>query len=54
MAELLAASRLAYRQSAIISMMARVDETAGSLLRRARVGAGMSQAELAFSAGVYR
>ncbi len=28
------------------------DERAGHLLRRARVGAGMSQAELAFSAGV--
>ena len=32
--------------------MARVDETAGSLLRRARRGAGISQAELAFRAGV--
>ncbi|MFY9927266.1 MAG: helix-turn-helix domain-containing protein [Streptosporangiaceae bacterium] len=32
--------------------MDRVDETAGSLLRRTRVNAGMSQAELAFSAGV--
>ena len=32
--------------------MGRADETAGSLLRRARVGAGMSQAELAFRAGV--
>jgi transcriptional regulator with XRE-family HTH domain len=32
--------------------MDRVDETAGSLLRRARAGAGMSQAELAFRAGV--
>ena len=32
--------------------MDRADETAGSLLRRARVGAGMSQAELAFRAGV--
>jgi uncharacterized protein len=30
----------------------RSDETAGSLLRRARLGAGMSQAELAFRAGV--
>src|SRR5712692_9403103 len=32
--------------------MDRADETARSLLRRARVGAGMSQAELAFRAGV--
>jgi hypothetical protein len=32
--------------------MDRADDTAGSLLRQARVGAGMSQAELAFSAGV--
>jgi hypothetical protein len=32
--------------------MDRVDETAGSLLRRARVGAGLSQAELAVRAGV--
>ena len=32
--------------------MDRSDETAGSLLRRARVGAGLSQAELAFKAGV--
>jgi transcriptional regulator with XRE-family HTH domain len=32
--------------------MDRADVTAGSLLRRARVGAGMSQAELAFRAGV--
>jgi len=32
--------------------MDRLDETAGSLLRRARVGSGMSQAELAFKAGV--
>jgi uncharacterized protein len=32
--------------------MDRGDDTAGSLLRRARVGAGMSQAELAASAGV--
>jgi transcriptional regulator with XRE-family HTH domain len=32
--------------------MDRGDETAGSLLRRARGGAGMSQAELAASAGV--
>ncbi len=32
--------------------MAQVDETAGSLLRRARIGSGMSQAELAFRAGV--
>jgi transcriptional regulator with XRE-family HTH domain len=32
--------------------MDRGDETAGSLLRRARVGAGMSQAELAASADV--
>jgi predicted nucleotidyltransferase/DNA-binding XRE family transcriptional regulator len=30
----------------------RVDETAGSLLRQARVGAGLSQAELAVRAGV--
>ena len=41
-----------YRQSAIINFMDRADETAGSLLRRARVGAGISQAELAFRAGV--
>jgi predicted nucleotidyltransferase/ribosome-binding protein aMBF1 (putative translation factor) len=33
-------------------MVDRVDETAGSLLRRARVGAGLSQAELAFRANV--
>jgi len=32
--------------------MDRADDTAGSLLRQARVGAGMSQAELALSAGV--
>ena len=32
--------------------MDRADETAGSLLRRARVDAGISQAELAFRAGV--
>ena len=32
--------------------MDRADETAGILLRRARVGAGMSQAELAFRAAV--
>jgi len=32
--------------------MDRADETAGSLLRRARVGAGISQAELAFRAAV--
>src|SRR5260370_24742527 len=32
--------------------MDRGEEAAGSLLRRARVGAGMSQAELAFRAGV--
>lgn len=32
--------------------MDRVDETAGSVLRRARVGAGLSQAELAVKAGV--
>ncbi len=32
--------------------MDRQDETAGSLLRRARRGAGISQAELAFRAGV--
>jgi uncharacterized protein len=32
--------------------MNRVGETAGSLLRRARLGAGISQAELAFRAGV--
>ena len=32
--------------------MDRSDETAGSLLRRARRGAGISQAELAFRAGV--
>jgi uncharacterized protein len=33
-------------------VMDRADETAGSLLRRARVGAGLSQAELAVRAGV--
>jgi predicted transcriptional regulator len=43
---------LIYRQSAIIGGVDRVDETAGGLLRRARVGAGLSQAELAFRAGV--
>jgi uncharacterized protein len=32
--------------------MDRADETAGGLLRRARVSAGLSQAELAFRAGV--
>ena len=32
--------------------MDRAEGTAGSLLRQARVGAGMSQAELAFRAGV--
>ena len=32
--------------------MDRADETAGGLLRRARVGARLSQAELAFRAGV--
>jgi len=32
--------------------MDRADPTAGRLLRRARVDAGMSQAELAFKAGV--
>lgn len=32
--------------------MDRVDETAGSVLRRARVSAGLSQAELAVKAGV--
>ena len=41
-----------YLQSAIISSVDRADKTAGSLLRRARLGAGMSQAELAFRAGV--
>src|SRR5260370_919242 len=41
-----------YRQSAIIGFVHRADETAASLLRRARFGAGMSQAELAFRAGV--
>jgi uncharacterized protein len=30
----------------------RTDETAGSLLRRARIGAGLSQAELAVRVGV--
>jgi uncharacterized protein len=30
----------------------RADERAGGLLRRARVGAGLSQAELAFRAGI--
>jgi predicted nucleotidyltransferase/DNA-binding XRE family transcriptional regulator len=47
-----AADPSGYRRSAIISFMDRADETAGSLLRRARVGAAMSQAELAFRAGV--
>ena len=47
-----AAGSSCYLQSAIISFMDRADETAGSLLRRARVGAGLSQAELAFTAGV--
>src|SRR5216683_782940 len=41
-----------YLRSAIISLMDRADETAGTLLRRARRGAGMSQAELAFRADV--
>jgi hypothetical protein len=41
-----------YRRSAIIGCVDRADETAGGLLRRARLGAGMSQAELAFRAGV--
>jgi predicted nucleotidyltransferase/DNA-binding XRE family transcriptional regulator len=41
-----------YRQSAIIGLVDHTDKTAGGLLRRARLGAGMSQAELAFRAGV--
>jgi uncharacterized protein len=41
-----------YRQSAIIGFVDHADKTAGSLLRRARLGAGISQAELAFRAGV--
>jgi uncharacterized protein len=41
-----------YRQSAIIGFVDGTGETAGSLLRRARLGAGISQAELAFRAGV--
>ena len=41
-----------YLQSAIIGFVDRSDETAGSLLRRARRGAGISQAELAFRASV--
>jgi uncharacterized protein len=39
-------------QSAIIGFMDGADKTAGSLLRRARRDAGISQAELAFRAGV--
>jgi uncharacterized protein len=39
-------------QSAIIGFVDHADERAGSLLRRTRVGAGLSQAELAFRAGV--
>jgi predicted nucleotidyltransferase/DNA-binding XRE family transcriptional regulator len=41
-----------YRQSAIIGLVDHADKTAGGLLRRARLGAGISQAELAFRAGV--
>jgi uncharacterized protein len=41
-----------YLQSAIIGTVDRSDETAGSLLRQARHGAGISQAELAFRASV--
>ena len=41
-----------YLRSAIIGGVDHADETAGSLLRRARVGAGLSQAELAIRAGV--
>jgi predicted nucleotidyltransferase/DNA-binding XRE family transcriptional regulator len=41
-----------YRRSVIIDFVDRADETAGGLLRRARLGAGMPQAELAFRAGV--
>jgi predicted nucleotidyltransferase/DNA-binding XRE family transcriptional regulator len=41
-----------YRQSAIIGFVDHADKTAGGLLRRARLGAGISQAELAFRAGV--
>ena len=41
-----------YLRSAIIGDMDHAHETAGSLLRRARVGAGLSQAELAIRAGV--
>ena len=46
------AARRLYLQSAIIGLVNRADETAGSLLQRARVGAGLSQVELAFRAGV--
>jgi uncharacterized protein len=41
-----------YRQSAIIGGVDRAGETAGSLLRRARLAAGISQAELGLRAGV--
>jgi uncharacterized protein len=41
-----------YLQFAIIDSVDRADETAGGLLRRARRSAGISQAELAFRAGV--
>src|SRR5215471_3875026 len=41
-----------YRRSAIIEGMDHATETAGALLRRARVAAGLSQAELADRAGV--
>jgi uncharacterized protein len=41
-----------YRRSAIIGGVDHADETAGSLLRRARVSSGLSQAELAVRAGV--
>src|SRR6266700_4000128 len=43
---------LIYRQSAIMGGVDRADEMAGGRLRRARVGAGLSQAELAFRAGI--
>ena len=47
-----AAEQSNYLQSAIIGFVDRVDETAGGLLRRARRSVGISQAELAFRAGV--
>jgi len=50
--ELVGSNSLQYRRSAIIEVVTDSDETAGILLRRARVGAGLSQAELAVRAGV--